>query len=254
MRACFLKRVVALVIVLEMIVAAPVFADEIRVSEDLKHATGDHTVIVLNEEQIKDVERTRQVVLTDEQLKPLKAIYEKTPNKLEVLSSRWELCTCGVEFYGIWCRVGELDVTHSYLKSMKESDEYRKKNPPQEIEKVDSDLDGGDEQASDYWEEEGYLDVGRHIILDSRGDMYLDGKRISEEQLRAEIDEVRAIEAPDKEVSYFISFDTPPPISEDIDKRIHNLIDRVNAYCKEKDVGVGAYASSWTEERSRDIY
>jgi hypothetical protein len=205
--------IIFLAVLAKMTLTPPVCAEGISVTSDLKHARGNHTVFVLNETQIKDVERNRQVVLTDEQLKPLRGICAKIPRKLKVLSSRYDGCTCLIKNYGIWCRVGELDVPHKDLSP-----------------------EGENEQPVEYWEDD-YISISRTIILDSQGDMYLDAKKLSEDQLRAEIDEVSSTEVESgKEVSRTIWFDTPPPINEDVDNKIRNLIDQTKAYCKGKDV------------------
>jgi hypothetical protein len=234
MRSSLAKCCFPLLFATEIIVAPYAFADGIYVTEDLKHARFEHTVIILNEEQIKDVERLRQVVLTDEQMKPLRAIYGKTPNKLTILSSRWAMCTCDVGAYGIWCRVGELDIPHSSLRAQEEMDEYFAEYSIEETGGNDSSADEG-EPADD-----GYAFVGEHIIMDSKGEMYLNGIRISEEELRKIIDEVSSSAVRARDICRYIDFDLPPPISEEVDKNIYEIVQRTNAYCKERNVEFSA--------------
>ncbi len=229
MKPAFVRRCPFLLFAATIMATTTALADGISVTEDLKHARGEHTVIVLDSAQIRDVERLREVVLSDEQLRLLRAVYEKTPRKLVVLSSRWNDCTCGIGVFGIWCRVGELDVPHSRLRAQEYWDKYLEENR-QESERNDSRFDEDDNWAS----------VGKAIILDSQGDMYLDGKWISEGELRRLIDEISSSEVHAKRVSRYIYFDLPPPISEAVDKRIRELLQRTNTYCKTKQVELSA--------------
>jgi len=233
MKACLGKCCFPLLFAAEMITTSPALADGIYVTEDLKHARFEHMVIHLNEEQIKDVERLRQVVLTEEQMKPLKAIYEKSPNRLTILSSRWADCTCDVGAYAIWCRVGEIDVPHSSLRTQEAMDRYFAEYP------LDVNSDYDENSAGEPGEEE-YAFVGEHIIVDSKGDMYLGGIRISEEDLKKVIDEIGLTEVRAREVCRYIDFDLPPPINEEVDKSIYDFLQRTKAYCKEKNVEFSA--------------
>ena len=210
-------------------------ADGIYVTEDLKHVRGKHTTIILNESQILDVEQRREIVLTEAQLEPLRAIYKKTPNKLIVVSSRWDSCTCGMGIYAIWCRVGELDVPHSSLEGAKSMDEYYENNPVAEPEDGDPILT--DEiDSSGFRENERYIFAGRSLILDSKSDMHFEGERVTESELRSLIDKISKVEGKGKRVRRYISFDVPPPIGPEIDEKVLGLIKSTRTYCEQKNV------------------
>ena len=219
----------------------PAFADGIYVTKDLKHVDGDHTVIRLDKKQINDVERLRDVVLTEEQIKPLKAIYENVPHKLPVLSSRWDSCTCGFGVYAIWCRVGEIDIPHSSLEIQKMLDEHYEKNPPSKTKATKSTVK----------ESSKYVAIGKSLILDSQGNMYLDGKEIIEDELLSMVDDISKQDVPGKEVTRYIYLDIPPPINKAIDEKIFNLTERIEAHCVQRNVHFRALGITYEKMKQR---
>ena len=206
---------------------ATTHADGIRVTKDLKHVDGPHTVIKLTKEQILAVERKRTVLLTAKQLKPLQSLYNKLPRKWAILTSRWDDCTCGIELFAVWCRTGELDVLHDRVMAEKF---IQKAN-------LDTDKDSHpSNSASNSEEMSGPKFISENIIIDSKGDMFLNGSRISEQKLRKTIDKMADV----KDVERYISFDPPPPISDEIDARILQTLTQFAEYAANKNVNLSA--------------
>lgn len=229
-------KVVDRVICLSLLIGAtlPAFGDGIAVSEDRKHVTGQHTTIRLEGKQIDQVERLREVELTGKQIQSLQSIYPRAniPHKLEVLSSRYDSCTCGMGVYAIWCRPGEIDVPHSSLEAQKFLEAYEKEHPSS--------------KAEDDWDAAGRKEeyIVKQLILDSRGRMYLDGKDVQETELLAMIDEMHQRRAKSSRVWCSITLDVPPPIDKETDERIFQLSDRIEAYCHERRVDFWALGIS----------
>ena len=243
MKSYFFKKFIQFKIFLIFIAVGtlPAFADGIYVTKDLKHVVEDHTVIRLDKKQIKDVERLREVVLTEEQIKPLKAIYGNVPHKLSVLSSRWDSCTCDLGVYAIWCRVGEIDIPHSSLEGQKMLDEYYEKNPPSKTEATKTTNESSK-----------YAFIGKSLILDSQGNMYLDGKEIAEGELLSMVDDISKQQVPGKEATRYIYLDIPPPINEAIDEKIFNLTERIEAHCVKSNVEFWALGISLEKMKRRE--
>jgi len=204
------------------------YSDGIYVTEDRKHALGEHTTLKLTKSQIRDVEQRRTVILNESQLKQLRKLYGNMPKKLEVLSSRWDDCTCGMGIYAIWCRPGEIDIPHSRIEANREADAYTKEHPN---EVPDADWDADDSSGQSKTE---------RVIIDSKAAMFIGGKLISEKLMYERIDRLVATQAQTSSVSPAIFLDVPPPIDEKADQKIKTLIDRLEQYCRSK--GVDFYA------------
>ncbi len=207
-------------------------ADGISVTPDLKHVQGEHVTFKLTKTQINDVERLRKATLTKEQHAKLKKINPKVPSEVTVLSSRWDSCTCGVCFYAVWCRKGEIDIPLYEIQ-------YADKSECTEDDNIDN-------------SEQGSTNIGKAIILDSSGTMFVKGKMITEKDLYKAIDKIAVMQVPRKKVWKFVYMDTPPPINDRIDKKIEDLATRVNSYCIEKKISFSALGLHINNSVSQD--
>lgn len=200
--------------------------DGIPVAPDRKSVTVESFTIPLDEDQVKQVERLRIVTLSKEQLAPLVAIYDKVPPTIEVVSSRYDDCTCHLEVYGIWCRPGEIEVPKDRIAYKKYLDDYRAANPAQEE---------GTEHATAH---EQYEFVG--LTLDSAGTIYRDGKTVEESEVMALIDAMYERRKQNDRLDCSVVLDTPPPIDEATDARIRELAKRIKTHCDARVIGFWA--------------
>jgi hypothetical protein len=216
-----------------LVIPSICFSDGIQVTKDLKNVPGEHTTIKLSQKQMEDVEQRRTVELTTEQLNYLRKIYEKIPKKLTVLSSRWDSCTCGMGIYAIWCRPGEIDIPYSAVEQQKRMDEPSYKKDAEE----------------DY---ETNTRTGETIILDSQGQMFIEGKIITEKKMYAHIDGLSQKQTREKTIHQSVYLDIPPPINSEVDKAIKELVERLEKYSQNKGMNFWALGLSY-EKMTRKI-
>lgn len=207
------------------------YPDGIYVTKDLKHVLGTHTILSLSKRQVRDVEQKRKVTLSDNQLMRLGEMYDKIPRMLTVLSSRWDSCTCGLGLYAIWCRPGEIDIPHSGIQAQKESDEYMKSHPERAHEEQNS--NDSDTQF-----------VSEKVVLDSKAEMFIAGKLITEKSMHKLIDRLATKQVKASHVYRSLFLDIPPPINDKVDQKIKELVDRLEQFCKNKGVDFWAMGLS----------
>ncbi len=90
-------------------------ADGLGFNKTRTHLAGSYTTLQLTGTQKLEVERTRIVTLTDSQLQTLRQIGESCPGQLEVLTSRYDSCSCGMEAIAVWFAPGRLEVPHRFI-------------------------------------------------------------------------------------------------------------------------------------------
>lgn len=215
-----------------VITATAANGDGIPVAPDCKSVTVESVTIRLNKDQIAQVEQRRKVTLTKDQLAPLSAIYDKAPQTIEVVSSRYDSCTCGMEIYGIWCRPGEIEIPKHSLEYKKESDEYETQNRTHEE-------GSADEPHSVNYKSE-------RLMLDAEGNLYRDGEAIEEREVLALVDAMYERRKQNARLKCWISLDTPPPIDDATDSKIRDLAKRIESYCDTR--GIGFWASGISAE------
>jgi hypothetical protein len=229
------KAVLYLVLSLFFILSPPAHGDGIPVSADLRNVTMDCFAIHLNEAQVKQVERHRKITLTREQFAPLLAIYDRVPQTINVVSSRWDSCTCGFGVYAIWCRPGEVSIPRYSVLSQKDEDEYIAENPTQ----TEESETGANEEEFE----------SKELILDSAGKMYLDGREIQEREVLALADAMHERKSEVGRLKCYLYLDPPPPIDEATDAKIRELSDHIEAYCKERRISYWATGFSADKQR-----
>jgi hypothetical protein len=214
-----------------VITATAANGDGIPVAPDRKSVTVETFTIPLSEGQMAQVEQRREVTLTKDQLAPLRVIYEKIPTTIEVVSSRYDSCTCDMVIYGIWCRPGEIEIPKHSLECRKESDEYEAKNPTPE-EGID------DKSHSVNYESEG-------LMLDAVGTLYRDGKVIKESEVLALVDAMYERRKQNNLLNAWLTLDAPPPINDATDSKIRELAIRIASHCDAR--GIGFWAAGISE-------
>jgi hypothetical protein len=197
-----------------LLFSSNIFADGIPVSEDRKNLIVENITISLSPKQIDSVEKRRHVILTGSQLKRLREKYSKIPNKLSVLSSRYNDCTCDMGVYAVWTRPGKIQIPFGSIDAQKEMD-----SELQEDEKRDT----KEESSSD--------ELHKRIIFDSKGQMYIKGSLVTETMVKSIIDDLAQKASKAKDTAS-IMFDTPPPINNTIDNKIMALSSRLEEYAK----------------------
>ena len=188
-------------------------ADGISVSKDRKHYLDPHTTLKLTNVQRIEVETSRTLTLNNEQMQLLKKKSLRPTKKVEVLSSRYNDCTCDIENVAVWCRPGEVDIMDTFMD--KASDPIPTPTPAE----METNTSTSEKMT------------GEFLILDSKGSMYLHGKRLSMKDLKQLIDKIAHDAQRDEG---FLNFDVPPPIDLKTDAAIQVLIKETAVYCKKK--------------------
>lgn len=208
--------------------AMPARGESIPVAPDRKSVTVDSYTVPLNDDQRKDVEQRRKLTLTDEQMAPLFALSDAVPRTIDVYSSRYDSCDCGLGIYAIWCRPGQVEIPWSSVLA--------------ELDKKANDTVQPDADATPE------PDPGAHestrVIIDAAGKLYLDGKERQEADVMTLIDTLHERQKENDWVSWWITLDVPPPIDDTTDSRIRELAARIEARCKERSVGFWALGLS----------
>lgn len=203
------------------LLAMPARGEAIPVAPDRKSVTVDSFTITLNEAQVKQVEQRRKLTLTEDQMSPLRAICDTTPQTIDVVSSQYDSCTCGMGVYAIWCRLGQVEIPWSSVEA-----------------ELNQEAAGAEQPTADAKPEP---DPGAHestrVIIDAAGKLYLDGKERQEADVLALIDSLHERQKENDWVSWWITLDIPPPIDEATDTRIRELAARIEAHCKARNVG-----------------
>lgn len=203
------------------LLAMPARGEAIPVAPDRKSVTVDSYTVPLNDDQRKDVEQRRKLTLTDEQMAPLLALSDAVPRTIDVYSSRYDSCDCGLGIYAIWCHPGQVEIPWSSVLA--------------ELDKKANDTVQPDADATPE------PDPGAHestrVIIDAAGKLYLDGKERQEADVLALIDSLHERQKENDWVSWWITLDIPPPIDEATDTRIRELAARIEAHCKARNVG-----------------
>ncbi|WP_257307550.1 hypothetical protein [Geothrix campi] len=104
-------------------------ADGLTFNEGRTHLAKDFSTIQLSGTQRRQVERTRTLTLTNTQLDELRHIGAACPKILQILTSRYDSCTCGMAAIAVWFKPGELEVPHSYIPTSVFSDGADPWNP-----------------------------------------------------------------------------------------------------------------------------
>jgi len=202
------------------------YGDGIPVAPDRKSVMVESFTIKLDVDQVKQVERQRKLTLTEAQRAPLVAIYNEVPPTIEVVSSRWDSCTCFFGVYAIWCVPGEVQIPRYSVLSQKDDDDY-KAQYPDEAAAMEENPDPDRFDARDF-------------VLDSAGRIFDAGKEVQESELLATIEFLYERRTENSRLRCSVVLDTPPPIDEATDSRIRAIAKRIKDRCDARAIGFWA--------------
>jgi len=109
-------------ILIPLVMFTSLWADGLQFNKAHDHLAEASTVLSLTPDQKKQVERTRLVTLTDAQWKTLKQLGAACPKQLQVLTSRYDDCTCQLDSLAVWFTTGRIEVPHKYLPASSTTD------------------------------------------------------------------------------------------------------------------------------------
>ena len=201
-----------------LLLGTTAFADGIPVTADKKGVQEEYTRVTLDRKQIIDVETGRRVILRHDQKAQLEKIAGGPLGDIAVYSSRYNMCTCfDYHVMAIWTQKGFLDFPHSWLFTRQQQEQRRQK-----VEEEIANESAGDTEYKSLI-----------VVFDSRGEMYVHGKHQSLKELKTQIDTLRKdrITSRSKTVKWSVIFDPPPPINENIDKKITDKFRQLEKYC-----------------------
>jgi hypothetical protein len=167
----------------------------------------DHLIIVMNDEQLKEVGQTRLLTLTEEQHKFFKKQDERYPRKVEIITPYYRDCTCGLNAYGVWNKQRHIAMPLSQLRFMN----YGPKGELYQIPKPKT------------------LSEGGTVVIDDRGDMYFNNKPLKKSEVKEAINKITTSDDGEKKI---VCFNFPPSINNDVDKTIKALVDELREYAR----------------------
>lgn len=194
--------------------------------------TADHTVIVLDKDQLEQVGKYRILTLTDKQHEKFKKICDLFPKKMWVITPHRRLCTCE-KIYGIWNKENQVGIPFYLLDYPCDLGRAFAENHSKLIEDT---LNPDDSLTSSFW-----MPLVRDkswcvtLTIDHQGKIYWFGRKIEIRDIEKKISESpKSIGR--RQNSIFLS--PPPSIDKETDERIKGLITRIKRSALEKDINV----------------
>lgn len=218
-----MKKTFTSAILIMLFATSIALADGIPVTPDKKEVRGDYTQLNLDDQQIRDVETQRKVTLRPEQKAVLERIAGGPLADITVYSSRYNMCTCFQETaIAVWTKRGVLQFPHSWLFTRARQEEREKE------------LAGSDEPPPD--REHTY----RIVVFDSYGDMYVDGKKMTVEEVKGVVDVLSKSEPKDKtkRLTRSIIFDPPIVLDETTERKVLKQFYQISEYCNTRGVTI----------------
>ena len=192
----------------------------------------DHVVIVLNEAQLKQVGAFRVLVFTDEQHEYIKRISGNFPKRIWTVTPHYRLCTCE-RIYGIWNKIDQVGIPLKVLDNPYQHDQDFLENHNQLIE---STLQAGGSPGFSFWKplvkDKSWCGT---LTIDQKGNMYSFGRIMATDDIERFISECPAAKG---KADNTIFLSPPPSIDEEVDRKIHALIEHIRKYASEKDIEV----------------
>lgn len=93
-----------------LLVTQAIQADGLPFDPGRTHLLGKTVVLKLSAEQEREVARRRTLTLSRPQLQTLRKEAGACPPRLQVLTNRYDDCTCGMSSLAVWFRPGEVEV------------------------------------------------------------------------------------------------------------------------------------------------
>jgi hypothetical protein len=165
----------------------------------------DHVVIILKDQQVGEVGRTRKLTFDKEQLAYLRKMDKKFPKAIAVITPHYDYCTCGLPIYGIWNRIDRVAIP-LYAIGM---------------------IDYQEVEETPQVKYSRRLEDGGVITVDAKGDMYFMNKPVRRDEVKEAIDKIANWKGKRRK---YLCFNLPPKISDAVDGKIKKLVDEIKSY------------------------
>lgn len=165
----------------------------------------DHVVIILKDQQVGEVGRTRKLTFDKKQLDYFRRMDKKFPKQIPVITPHYDFCTCGLPIYGIWNRIDRVAIPLNLIGAIdyQEIEEMRQVKP------------------------RGRLEDGGVITVDAKGDIYFLNKPIRRDEIKEAINKIANRKGKRRK---HLCFNLPPKISKEVDRKIKELVDAIKSY------------------------
>lgn len=208
----FLRLIVRLAL---MATSVSSFADGLPFNQEKTHILGEVEVLILTPAQQVEVSRTRVLTLTKPQRARLQKLAKECPASLQVLTNRYDDCSCGMSSIAVWFRPGEVEIPVKFL-------------PTKPMSK---------EEMADF----GITDpTPPEILIDEQLRIWVKGQMVSEEGLQKTLLKWKGVPPPThprNDVGEFsVYIDTPPVMAGEPEARISSLVDRIRSFTTKQNI------------------
>lgn len=187
--------------------AIGIYADGIPLTADRSKLSIEHFVLQLTDKQIDTIGRARYISLTPYQKKILNN--KNLPSKIIVLTPSYRDCTCGIDIFAYWNKLGEVMIGKFYVTQYKKG------------------------IVQEYEQDKNSIWIG--IIIDAYGNLYYNEQKVSTKGIGKLIDKSIG-KVGSKNVS--ITFNYPVKINDAITRKINESVKIIRAYSKSKGIDV----------------
>jgi len=185
------------------------FADGLPFNQDKTHLLGKVEVLKLSAAQQVEVSRTRVLKLSKHQRARLQNLAKECPPTLQVLTNRYDDCSCGMSSIAVWFRPGEVEIPVMFLP----------KEPMTKEEMADFGID---------------VPTPPEILIDEKLHIWVKGRMVSEQALQktllkwkiASPSSHRRTEAGE----LAIVIDTPPVMAGVPEASLSELVSRIRSF------------------------
>lgn len=199
------------------LIATPIasFADGLPFNQEKTHILGEVEILRLTPAQQVEVSRTRVLTLTKAQRARLRKVAKGCPASLQVLTNRYDDCSCGMSSIAVWFRPGEVEIPVLFL-------------PTNPITK---------EEMADF----GIADpTPPEILIDERLRIWVRGQLVSEQGLQKTLLAWKSAPPPahsqNEAGELSISIDTPPVMVGEPEARLADLIGRIRSFTTKQNI------------------
>jgi len=191
------------------------FADGLPFNQDKTHLIGRVEILKLTATQQVEISRTRVLTLTKSQRAELQKIAKACPSALQVLTNRYDDCSCGMSSIAVWFRPGEVEIPVVHLP----------KKPMTKEEMADWGID---------------VPAPPEILIDERLQIWIKGKRTSEHGLLTTLLRWKTMPAEvhprNESGDLFIYIDTPPLMVGLPESRLRELASRLRFFASKQNI------------------
>lgn len=192
-----------------LLAASSSFADGLPFNQDKTHIFGKVEVLKLTPSQQVEVSRLRVLTLTKSQWVGLQKQAKACPRVLQVLTNRYDDCSCGMSSIAVWFRPGEVEVPVGFL-------------PNEPMTK---------EEMADFGVE---VPTPREILIDEKVQIWVKGKKVSEQGLQMILLKWKSlptkVHTRNEAGALFIYIDTPPVMVGESETHLGELVSRIRSF------------------------